>query len=414
MEPISPYFVLHNWQRKLFALIAAVIIWFLVSHSITDTKMIRNVPIRIYNLPADKTIIGLLPNGILNKRINLILSGSKDVIEQIRPGDLEVNIDAAAIDHADWIVQIGKKNLVSLNPNIDIASNINSVSHTEFVIKLNRLVTAKVDVQIMPPIGEAPEGYQFLGIWPQKLVQTINGPEEEIMRLQSKGLELTFDLNEISKSSLDAIQEASGANGNNEVAFPVPTKWKNVTISLCNKIIEELNDPDVQHLQIDFLKLELLAVEEKIPLRIFFPVRNLATVNPNSLSFALNKNVSEEHAVSLFTHPLFVKHISRLFLNVVKDFLVINVVASPKSEGDVLQWGIEVVTPKELEETYVAYQMAESAHNKHGSRITRKKELFYRQRFRDYLHRLALYLSKDHKLNIQSSINGNKIEITDY
>lgn len=414
MDSLSPYFFFHNWQRKLFALFAAIIIWFFVSHSITESKMIRNVPIRIFNLPSDKTIIGLLPNGILNKRINLVLSGSKDVIDEIRPGDLEVNIDASAIDYADWIVQIGKKNLVSLNPNIDIANNITSVSHSEFVIKLNRLVTAKINVQVLPPIGEAPEGYEFLGFWPQRLVQTINGPEEEILRLQSKGLELVFDLNEISKSSLDAIRDGMPGD-NNEVAFLVPSKWKFVTISFCNQFVEEINDPDAQYLQIDFLKQELLPVGSLLPLRIFYPTHHLATVNPKTLSLAVNRNVLLEAEVPLFQPALYAKNVSRLLLDVIKDYLAINIVAAPQSEGDVLLWGIEVVSSRELEETYVAYQMAETSQGKHqSSRILRKKELFYRKRFREYLQRLALYVSAEHKLNIESSINGDKIEITEY
>src|ERR1700733_13121884 len=116
MESLISYIFWNNWQRKLMALLTALVIWFFVSHSITETKTIRNVPIRISNLPAEKTILGLLPNGILSKRITLTLSGAKDVIDEIEPGDVEVNIDASAIDHNDWIVQITKKNLVSLNP----------------------------------------------------------------------------------------------------------------------------------------------------------------------------------------------------------------------------------------------------------------------------------------------------------
>lgn len=415
METVKSYLFLHNWQRKLLALVAAIIIWFLVNHSITDTKMVRNVPIRILNLPADKTIIGLLPNGILNKRINLVLTGSKDVIEEIRPGDLEVDIDASAIDHADWIVKIGKKNLISLNPNIDIANNINAVSHTEFVIKLNRLVNAKIEVQITQPKGEAPEGYEFLGVWPQKLIQTMNGPEEEIMRLQNKGLELTFDLNEISKNTLDAISESSQAGDNNEIAFPVPNKWKMITISFCHESQEELNDPDGQYLQINFLKQELLPLKGALPLRIFYPRRHLASINPQTLSLDTSKNVMLEHEVPLFKPALYVKNVSRLFLDVVRDYMAINIVAAPKSEGDILLWGVEIVSPRELEDTYVAFQMAEASSSKNvNSRIVRKKEAYYRKHFREYVQRLALYVSPEHKLNIESSINDNKIQITDY
>lgn len=406
----------HNWQRKLFALVAALIVWFFVGHSITETKTIRNVPIRISNLPSDKTIIGLLPNGILHKRINLVLSGSKDIIEEIEPGDIEVNIDASSIDHNDWIVQINKKNLVSLNPNLDIISNINSVSHMEFVIKLNRLVTANIPVQVVVTKGESPPGYEFLDVWPQKLMQSVSGPEEEIQRLQSKGLQLSLDLNEISKGDLDAIKSPYQYSANNEVSFRIPIKWKKVRIPIRNHNLEELNDPDAQFLRIDFLRQEFLPIETKLPIRIFFPTVHLNVMNPARVSLAEKENVVVfENEVSLFQPKLYVKNVSRLFLDVVKDYLAINIVAAPKSETDILLWNLEIVSPRELEETYVAYQVASSPHNKQlNSRTARKKENLYRARFRDYLQKLALYLSPDHKLNIESSINDDKIEITDY
>jgi len=406
----------HNWQRKLFALVAALIVWFFVGHSITETKTIRNVPIRISNLPSDKTIIGLLPNGILNKRINLILSGSKDVIEEVEPGDLEVNIDASSIDHNDWIVQINKKNLVSLNPNIDIVSNINSVSHTEFVIKLNRLVTANIPVQVLVSKGESPPGYAFLDVWPQKLMQVVSGPEEQIQKLQAKGLQLVLDLNEISKGDLDSIKSPYQPVENNEISFPVPSKWKKVRIPIRNHNLEALNDPDAQYLRIDFLRQELLPVETKLPIRIFFPTLNLKAMNPDSVSIAEKEGVvAFDNGVSLFQPQLYVKNVSRLFLDVVRNYLSLNIVAAPKTETDILLWNLEIVSSRELEETYVAYQVASSPYNKQlNSRTARKKENLYRARFRSYLQKLALYLSLDHKLNIESSINDNKIEITDY
>ena len=81
MDSIITRIFFHNWQRKLVAALAAIVIWMFVNNSINDTVTISNVPVRIINLPPDKTIPGLLPNGVLGRRLTLTLTGSKDVVE---------------------------------------------------------------------------------------------------------------------------------------------------------------------------------------------------------------------------------------------------------------------------------------------------------------------------------------------
>jgi hypothetical protein len=413
MESLIHAIFFNNWQRKLTALITAIIIWFFVNHSITETKTIRNVPIRISNLPADKTIIGLLPNGILSKRIALTLSGSKEVIDEIEPGDLEINIDASAIDRTDWIFNITKKNLVSLNPALDLSNNIsNEVDYAEFVIKLNRLVTERIPLEILNPIGTAPPGYEFLGLWPHKLYQTVSGPEEEVYRLRNQGLTLTFNLNEISKSDLDAIKSLQLSGNNNEISFLVPAKWKQVSIPFRNNVTEEINDPEAVNLRLDFLRQELLPVGQAIPIRIFYPVHSLETLNPEAITLENSGPVAAKNGLSLFSKPLYVKNVSRLFLDIVRDYLEIQIAVAPQKEQERLPWGLEVVTPHQLEERYVAYQL--EASNKQTSTTLKKRESLYRKRFREYFQRLAFYISQDHKLDIESSIKGDKIIITEY
>jgi len=410
MESIIHTIFLNNWQRKLTALLTAIIIWFFVNHSITESKTIRNVPIRISNMPSDKTIIGLLPNGILSKRIALTLIGSKEVIDEIEPGDLEVNIDASAIDRTDWIVQITKKNLVSLNPAIDL-KNIGEVQYAEFVIKLNRLVTEKIPLDILNPIGTSPPGYEFLGLWPHKLFQTVSGPEEEVYRLKNQGLTLTFNLNEISKTDLDTLKNQQQA-GNNEISFLVPAKWKQVSIPFRNNVTEEINDPEGAYLRLDFLRQELLPIGQAIPIRIFYPAQSLDSLNPETITLDISGPVVAKNGINLFSKPLYVKNVSKLFLDVVRDYLEIQIAVAPQEGKEHLPWGLEVVTPHQLEETYVAYQLAAS--NKQTSITLKKRESLYRKRFKEYFQRLSFYISQEHKLDIESSIKGDKIIISEY
>ena len=227
MESIVSQLFFNNWQRKLVALISALIIWAFVNHSINATKTIPSVPIRVINLPADKTIHGLLPNGIFSKRITLTLVGTKGVIDEIEPGDVEVLLDASTVDTDEWIVKISKKNLVSLNPEIDLAQHVSLVGHPDLIIKLSKVVTAKVPVTVETPKGSSPPGYEFLDIWPQQMFHTLSGPEEEVQKIKEKGLTLSFDIADITKADLDALK-SSGHN--DEVSFFLPKKWKQVVI----------------------------------------------------------------------------------------------------------------------------------------------------------------------------------------
>lgn len=415
METILNRLFLHNWQQKVVALITALIVWLFVNHSIIDSKTIPNIPIRVVNLPADKTILGLMPNGVLSKRITLILSGKKDVIDEIEPGDLEVLLDASTAPQDEWIVSISKKNLVSLNPNIDLANNITGVDHTEFVIKLSRLVTAKVPVQILPPIGEPPAGYEYLDFWPQKLTQTLSGPEEEIQALKARGLELTFDLSEITPEELDKIQSASNNFHDDEIRFLVPSKWKQVLVPFHNNALEEINDPEAQMLRIYFLRKQILPVEREIPLSIYFPAATSDTINPDTVKIVPGKYVHIRNSIPLFTVPLYVKDVSKLFLSIVRDNLQISIIAAPQREREILEWSLEVINPSELEDTYVAFLITNLSTGK-GTQaaVPKKREMLIRKRFREYLQRLTLYTSPEQKLHIESAIEDNKLQILNY
>jgi hypothetical protein len=410
MESVISNLFLHNWQRKILAVIAALIIWLFVNQSITDTKTIPNVPIRIVNLPPDKTILGLLPNGILTKRINLTLSGSKDIVDELEPGDVEVVLDASMANQDEWIVQINKKNLVSLNPNIDLLHHITAISHSELVIKLSRLITAKIPITIQPPIGEPPTGYEYLDFWPQKLTQNLSGPEEEIQKLKEKGFDLTFDLSEIRSEDLANLKN-TGDSQEDEIRFLVPNKWKQISIPFQNHNLVDINDPEAQYLRIYFLRKQTLPLEKELPLAVFYPTQTSETLNPETVTIAQGKYVNYRHHIPYLTIPLFVKDVSHLFLNIVRDNLQLTLIASPPKDRETLEWSLEVISANELEDTYVAYLASKLTSGKTTIAIPKRRELLIRKRFRDYIQRLTLYINQDQKLNLESSLEDNKIII---
>lgn len=398
-----------NWQRKLVALLSALLVWWLVSSSITETKTIPNVPVRITNLPADKTVVGLLPNRLLSKRVTLTLSGTKNVIEDLEPGDLEVLLDVSAAEGGEWIVHINKKNLVSLNPEVDLAHHVTQVEHSEFGIKLSPVKTAKVPIRVLAQNGDSLEGYEYLDVWPQKLLQTVSGSEEEIYAMKATGLELVLNLNNITQEELDALKPSEEAH-NDEVSFLVPDKWKKIRI---NGTDEEVNDPEGQSLRIDFLRKTVLAAEKEIPVRIFYPLKHSDSINPMTHPLVSGDDtIIERNHINLLSRPLYVRDVSSLFLDIVRDNLEIAVVASPKDDGELLDWSVEVIDPQELEDAYITQVMtSEDEGHIFGALLSKRREQVLRKRFQEYTRRLTLYVSPERPLYLEARLESDAIRV---
>jgi hypothetical protein len=400
-----------NLNLKAIALITAVIVWIFVNQSITETKTIPNVPVKVTNLPPDKTIIGLLPNGYISQRITLTLSGSKDVIQQLEQGDLEVHIDASSPDTEDWFVQITKKNIVSLNPSLDLRHHLNQVTHPDFAVKLSNLITEKVPIFVKRPTGNPPEGYEFLDIWPERLMQTMSGPKEEIQKLKGKGLELTLDLSKVTKEMLDSLKHSKKNDHDDEISYAVPEKWKKVPIKFRDNNMQEINDPDAQNLRIDFLKKDLLPLGKEIPISVYYPIKYLDKINPTTDKLTETKNVHLRNGVALFSVPVYFKDVSRRFIDIIRDHLELVVIAAPKSEREFLQWSVEVIDTREMEDTYVAYVITEQKQSGLNISNPSQREEILRKRFKEYMQKLTLFTANGEKLNLVCSFDQGKITV---
>ncbi len=412
METVIGRFFFDNWQKKIFALITGIVIWFFVNHSIIATKMIPSVPVRIAHIPPDKTVLGLLPNGVLNKRLTLTLTGTKDVIEKIEPGDLEILIDASTIDHNDWVLRLTKANLNSLDPTNDLNHHVTNIVHTEYVIKMRDLIEARIPVTINPPTGDPPEGYELLNIWPEQLMQTVNGAEEEIQKMKMTGLELNIDLNKVRKEELDKISTGNLPSQGDEVSFFLPNSWKKIQIPCRPNAWEEINDPEAEELQIDFLKKKVLPVETALPIRVFYPLKNSQEINPKSYPLLQNNEVQDLRQISVFTPKLFVRDVTQVFLNTIRDNTELVITAAPKTEREFLEWSIQIIDPNELEDTYINFLFAHHPHAKDARPETlRRREKMYRNRFREYMKKLRLYTTTQQPLDIEATLNEDGISV---
>ena len=409
MSEIFKRLFITNWPRKLVALISAIFIWFLVNQTITVTRTLSDVMVRIVNLPPDKTVVGLLPNGTLNKRISVTVTGSKSTIHDLLSTDIEIVINADG-QKESWIATIDKRNLVSLNQGIDLRKTITHVSSNDIYIKLSKLITEKIPIVVTKPIGDPPKGFQFLDIWPKRLVQKVSGPEEQVRALKERGLEVTFNLNKITEAQLLTLYNRQGKK--EEVTFKIPNPWKKVAIPFKENALESINDPHADLLRIDFLKQELIPLGSELPITIFFPLKYSPTINPQTYSLATNEVVQKKNGLKRLTIPLYVQDVNRLFLDVVRDNLLLTIVAAPRNMQKTLHWVIEFIDENALENAFVKTTLKhiEEKYAEEES-FTKYSEQAIRYRFRDYLRNLVVYTEDGKPLKLKAKLNAHTITI---
>jgi hypothetical protein len=398
---------IEHWPRKLVSILLAVIIWFVVNHTLTATRNISNVPVKIINMPAGRTIEGMQGNGRLAKKLTLTVVGNKAVIDELTPSDLEIVVDAS--DKPDeWIVTVSKKNLTSINPEIDISA-ISRVYHPNFVVRMTKLVTDQIPIVITQPIGEAPRGYQFLDVWPYRLTLTASGPEEVMKRLKLKEQRITFNLSDISKAQMDELSEKSG---NSEiVSFFVPDQWKQINIPILSDNPIEIDDPKAKTLRIDFIRCDLLSVNAPIQLSLFFPPDNLQKLNPENTSIIPGNLVQFNKGTPLISLPLYASGVDNLFLQTVREMIEIVIIVSEKS--DLLDWSVQFVNPRYLEDKYVAQLMTDVSDRDTRVLNPSLREEYLRNRFRSYMNRFQLFRSDDTKFELSIQIKDNQIEVVE-
>ena len=411
MESIIKDIFSKNWQAKVIAIVMAIIIWIFVNQSLISTKTIPNTPIRVINIPTEKTIIGLLPNNYLTHRITLTLSGSKDVIDNLERGDMEILLDASIAESDDWVVKITKKNIISLNPSLDLRHHLTHVAHPEFAIKFSQLITEKIPIIVKPPVGNVPQGYEYLGVWPERMTQILSGPREEIQDLKMKGLKFTLDMDKIAKSDLDNLKQLKKSNHDDEISFYIPDKWKQVPIPFRQNILQSINDPDARNLRIDFLRKSKILLEKNIPIYIYFPSKHLKEINPKNLTVAGNELIKNIYDIPFITEKLYVRDVSKLFLEVIKDNIEIVLIAAPKSEREILEWSLEIIDTQEMEDTYVAYFITEQKENLDRVSDPKDQDQILRKRFRNYLSKFHLTLENGERLNLKSTIVDDEIVV---
>ncbi|WP_201457038.1 hypothetical protein [Chlamydia sp. 17-3921] len=396
---------IQNWLRKAVSLGFAVIIWILVGQSITVTRTLTNIPVRIVDLEAEQTVLGLQKNGLLNKKVSLTITGNKSTIQELRSSNLEVVISAAGHSES-WIATINKHNLVSLEQETNISKGILHIAANDLFIHLTQYVTEDITVTITTPIGSTPKGYEYLDVWPKILHQKVSGPKEHVNALKEQNLELTFNLNKVSFEELERNRIAQG--NRDEIIFPVPEEWKKIFIPFENTYIS-LNDPQADFLRLLFLKQDFVYLDLNLPVFLFFPVKNLSKINPQVYFLESRDPIVLNQGTFQLNIPLYVKEVSRLFLDVVKNNIAVTIVVAPLHNQTSLGWAVEFIDEKTLEDTFVQAIIAQEYGILHDLALIDESSI--RHRFREYLRKLALFTEDGALLNLSAEIHDNKIVI---
>ena len=410
MKTLLKKIFVENWKRKLLSIFLAVIIWFMVNQSLITSRTVSNIPIRVINIPAGKTIIDLQNNGILAKRISVTLVGNKNLLDELTSNDLEVVIDAQN-KQGEWIASISKRNLTSLNPEIDLKKGITRISAPNIIIRFTKLVSEKIPVFITQPIGEAPKGYQYLDVWPYQLSLNVSGPEEVVKRLKARGIRLTFDLSEITKAELDSLRARQDSAQGDEVSFYVPEQWKRVNIPLLSESQIEINDPRAKDLRIDFVRVSLIPINSKIPISLYFPTEELKTYNPKTVSIAPTPFIEKINGLNVFSQPLFAKGVSHLFVKIVEQMIQLSITIDPTRENHYLHWSTEFINPRLLEDRFVSIMMSDASDREVRELQPLVREEYLRNRFRSYMNQFQLYLSDEKRLELNIHLDNNKVMI---
>jgi len=219
-------------------------------------------------------------------------------------------------------------------------------------------------------------------------------------------LDVTFDLGQIKKEDLD-ILSSNEKMQSDEISYQVPESWKKVGIPFRGGFKEEFTGPEAKELHINFLRKDLLPVERNIPIWVFYPLSSINTLNPRVCPLLENRWIASKNEVTYISRPLFVSDVSRVFLDIVRDWIELVIIADPKNSGEALRWEVQFIDPKLLEDQYVSALLAsgqlgqvampqQSPIAVSSSQKTHLalRERFLRSRFREYMQKFCLYESR--------------------
>ncbi len=400
MKSFLKALLIHNWPRKCLALALAIMIWLLVNHSLIETKVIRNIPIKVDHLPKGK----VAESSRARMTVDLTLQGRKSALRQLNDRNLVVVFDGKR-DEREWIATVRKENIQTTLPQLDLAQAIRRVSKQNVLIKLVNQVTENIPIEMTAPIGKAPAGYEFVSIWPNKLYVSVTGSETALAKFKKDRLNLTFNLNKIDKQQLDHLTSVTSKQGEDVVSFFVPSAWKKVSLGAASTHPIVINDPQAKELRITFLRRETLEVDFPIPITLYFQPGIQSTARQHSAHLTPSSLVTLLNETPILQGHFFIKGVSPLFLNIIKNRLTCVVVVPPHAQPETpLSWSLELINRPQLEKHYIQSLLSSDARS-----TSKNQEPYFKSLFQHYSDRLQLFTSPTERLEMSARLSGDTI-----
>ncbi len=79
-----------------------------------------------------------------------------------------------------------------------------------------------------------------------------------------------------------------------------------------------------------------------------------------------------------------------------------------------MEWSLIVNAPKELEDIYTSFLVANLMSGKVSTPFPKEREEMIRRRFRNYMQNMNLYVAPEDKLRLDSKVEEGKIVIVNY
>lgn len=395
-----------QWQRISFSVAAGLFCWWYVHETQITTKSFTDVPVYIQGLPPGKTLGGLRKDGRLMKPFSLTLKGRKKALEMIKPDQIEVLINASGKGDV-WKEDVTLSSLRCLNPEIQLSRVINDITYSPLQLRLTTKASRDIPVSILPPSGALPKGYKLIDIWPDQLVQSVEGPEEAVQALTVRKLFLTFDLNRITKQQLERLGEE--LTPGSEIYFKIPESWKYIELPAPFGESRPLQDPEAENLTFVILKPALLSLDHPLPVRI----SNLPVPLPSSPILNYELQIAPENGhVQMLNHlphwvkPIYVEGVSKEFLQTIQSHLEIVVYIGTKGS---IACQVEVANSPKAEEKYV--QRLLQTHFERNTQDEGSLQKRLTKQFWYYMSQMKFYGPNRHPLEWEVTISGSQLSL---
>lgn len=374
--------------RKLLALFAAVLVWVAIDQASQATKRFQDVRIQIINIPEDRAVEYILSAGTPTKTMAVSLHGKKSILDSITQDDIEVVIDAKDHTEDEWVATLNASDIVSLLPGISLHNSISTINHESIIVKYANVITEQVPVFITRPVGHSPKGYTFLDVWPYEIQATVTGIDKEITELKQKGLKLTYNLNEIKRSTLENSAPDQSESDNDIITFYPPKHWNEIHKN--NKGIRsiQIGDDYLDSIRLEFIRSELVPFNGELQLASFLPTSSPLFEKFKEITFSGPSIKEKSKATFILSHPLFAKGVSRLFLETVKD--MITIIAIPTHHSHTVETSIQFINPIQLENKYVSKILSSISDNEIKRLSPELRQIYLRNRFRSYMNKFRL------------------------